>query len=179
MQPGWFFSFLQLLYFVFIDPNNKFVLVLSMPIFIHLHFIYLSTRVKFLSLNKLHFLVSCFSDNTTKQKEDSDTEEIAENPEMSQNALFRAIQPTPSIISFVNENVIILGQLCIYKLVISCSCINRCYLLWQLLGRRREIDFRKAGYNIELPSPLDDTPFSTSSDRAKIEDSVSAHLLNV
>ncbi|KAI3526358.1 hypothetical protein L1887_05608 [Cichorium endivia] len=83
-------------------------------------------------------------DNTTvtEQKEDLDTEE---NTEMSKNAQFRAIQPSPSIISFVNEN---------------------------LLGRRREIEFKKAGYNIELPSPLDNIPFSTSPERERIEESV-------
>ncbi|KAI3753766.1 hypothetical protein L2E82_25828 [Cichorium intybus] len=83
-------------------------------------------------------------DNTTvtEQKEDLDTEE---NTEMSKNAQFRAIQPSPSIISFVNEN---------------------------LLGRRREIEFKKAGYNIELSSPLDNIPFSTSPERERIEESV-------
>ncbi|KAI7753451.1 hypothetical protein M8C21_007446 [Ambrosia artemisiifolia] len=82
-------------------------------------------------------------DNTKEQKKDPDTEE--ENVEMSKNAQFRAIQPSPSIISFVNEN---------------------------LLGRRREIEFKKAGYNIELSSPLDNVPFSTSSERERIEESV-------
>ncbi|KAK1428610.1 hypothetical protein QVD17_17449 [Tagetes erecta] len=81
-------------------------------------------------------------DNTTEQKKDSDTEE---NVEISQNARFRAIQPSPSIISFVNEN---------------------------LLGRRREIEFKRAGYNIELSSPLDNIPFSTSSERERIEESI-------
>ncbi|XP_024975260.1 uncharacterized protein LOC112513273 [Cynara cardunculus var. scolymus] len=81
-------------------------------------------------------------DNTTEQKEDSDNEE---NTELSKNAQFRAIQPSPSIISFVEENI---------------------------LGRRREIEFRKAGYNIELSSPLDNIPFSTSSERERIEESV-------
>lgn len=81
-------------------------------------------------------------DNTTEQKEDSDTEG---NTELSKNAQFRAIQPSPSIISFVEENI---------------------------LGRRREIEFRKAGYNIELSSPLDNIPFSTSLERERIEESV-------
>lgn len=81
-------------------------------------------------------------DNTTEQKEDSDTEE---NTELSKNAQFRAIQPSPSIISFVEENI---------------------------LGRRREIEFKKAGYNIELSSPLDNIPFSTSLERERIEESV-------
>ncbi|KAL8215153.1 hypothetical protein R6Q57_004602 [Mikania cordata] len=81
-------------------------------------------------------------DNITKQKKDPD---IEENAEVSKNAQFRAIQPTPSIISFVNEN---------------------------LLGRRREIEFKRAGYNIELPFPLDNVPFSTSSERERIEESV-------
>ncbi|KAI3768109.1 hypothetical protein L2E82_18541 [Cichorium intybus] len=68
-------------------------------------------------------------DNTTvtEQKEDLDTEE---NTEMSKNAQFRAIQPSPSIVSFVNEN------------------------------------------NIELSSPLDNIPISTSPERERIEESV-------
>lgn len=82
--------------------------------------------------------------NDTEQKEDSDSEDAEENDEMSKNAQFRAIQPSPSLTLFVNEN---------------------------LLGRRRELEFRKAGYNIELPSPLDNVPFSTSSERERIEES--------
>ncbi|CAI9288186.1 unnamed protein product [Lactuca saligna] len=80
---------------------------------------------------------------TTEQKEDP--EDTEENAEMSKNAQFRAIQLTPSIITFVNEN---------------------------LLGRRRELEFKKAGYNIELPSPLDNIPFSTNTERERIEESV-------
>nr|GEW54347.1 GTP binding domain-containing protein [Tanacetum cinerariifolium] len=82
--------------------------------------------------------------NDTEQKEGSDSEDAEENAEMSKNAQFRAIQPSQSLTLFVNEN---------------------------LLGRRRELEFRKAGYNIELPSPLDDVPFSTSSERGRIEES--------
>ncbi|CAH1418033.1 unnamed protein product [Lactuca virosa] len=82
-------------------------------------------------------------DNTTEQKEDP--EDTEENAEMSKNAQFRAIQLSPSIITFVNEN---------------------------LLGRRRELEFKKAGYNIELPSPLDNIPFSTNTERERIEESV-------
>lgn len=62
--------------------------------------------------------------------------------EISNNAKFRAICPSPSILSFVEDN---------------------------LLGRRREIDFRRAGYNTELSAPLDNIPFSTSSERERIE----------
>ncbi|KAI3829947.1 hypothetical protein L1987_04079 [Smallanthus sonchifolius] len=42
---------------------------------------------------------------------------------------------------------------------------------YHLLGRRREIEFKRAGYNIELSSPLDNIPFSTSSERERIEES--------
>ncbi|KZV25778.1 hypothetical protein F511_04839 [Dorcoceras hygrometricum] len=62
--------------------------------------------------------------------------------EMSNNAKFRAICPSSSILSFVEDN---------------------------LLGRRREIEFRRAGYNTELSAPLDNIPFSTSSERERIE----------
>ncbi|KAK1392564.1 EngB-type G domain-containing protein [Heracleum sosnowskyi] len=65
--------------------------------------------------------------------------------EISKNAQFRAIQPSPSILSFVEEN---------------------------LLGRRREIEIRRAGYNTELTVPLDNLPSSTDSERARIEETV-------
>ncbi|OVA12652.1 GTP binding domain [Macleaya cordata] len=67
------------------------------------------------------------------------------NIEISKNAQFRAIQPSPSILSFVEDN---------------------------LLGRRRLIDFRRAGYNINFNAPLDNVPFSTSTERERIEEPV-------
>ncbi|KAL8125831.1 uncharacterized protein LOC141720590 [Apium graveolens] len=65
--------------------------------------------------------------------------------EISKNAQFRAIQPSPSILSFVEEN---------------------------LLGRRREIEIRRAGYNTEIQVPLDNIPSSTDSERARIDEAV-------
>ncbi|XP_010469274.1 PREDICTED: uncharacterized protein LOC104749365 [Camelina sativa] len=65
--------------------------------------------------------------------------------EMSKNAQFRAIQPSHSILSYVEEN---------------------------LLGRRRLIELNRAGYNTELPAPLDNIPQSTSTERERIEESV-------
>ncbi|KAL6504941.1 hypothetical protein OROHE_023323 [Orobanche hederae] len=62
--------------------------------------------------------------------------------EMSKNAQFRAIRPSCSILSFVEDN---------------------------LLGRRRDIDFRRAGYNTQLSAPLDNIPFFTGSERERIE----------
>ncbi|EOA40445.1 hypothetical protein CARUB_v10009170mg [Capsella rubella] len=65
--------------------------------------------------------------------------------EMSKNAQFRAIQPSHSILSYVEEN---------------------------LLGRRRLIELKRAGYNTELPAPLDNIPQSTSTERERIEETV-------
>lgn len=42
----------------------------------------------------------------------------------------------------------------------------------QLLGRRRLIELRRAGYNTELSAPLDNIPFSTSTERERIEENV-------
>ena len=56
-------------------------------------------------------MVSCFWVNDTEQKEDSDSEDAEENNEMSKNAQFRAIQPSPSLTLFVNENVSGLGYI--------------------------------------------------------------------
>ncbi|XP_075519712.1 uncharacterized protein LOC142553385 [Primulina tabacum] len=62
--------------------------------------------------------------------------------EMSNIAMFRAVCPSSSILSFVEDN---------------------------LLGHRREIEFRRAEYNTKLSAPLDNIPFSTSSERERIE----------
>ncbi|KAJ6976047.1 hypothetical protein NC653_031774 [Populus alba x Populus x berolinensis] len=62
---------------------------------------------------------------------------------MSKNAKFHAIQPTPSILSYVEDN---------------------------FLGRRRLIELERAGYNTDLSAPLDNIPFSTISERARIEE---------
>ncbi|CBI15835.3 unnamed protein product, partial [Vitis vinifera] len=72
-------------------------------------------------------------------------EDLEKNITMSKNAQFRAIQPSPSILAFVEDN---------------------------LLGRRRLIELRRSGYNTELSAPLDNIPFSTSSERERIEESI-------
>ncbi|CAN1155783.1 Probable GTP-binding protein EngB [Linum perenne] len=64
---------------------------------------------------------------------------------MSKNAEFRAIKPSPSILSFVEDN---------------------------MLGRRRLIELKRAGYNIELPAPLDNIPLSKSTERERIEENI-------
>ncbi|XP_057530887.1 uncharacterized protein LOC130809222 [Amaranthus tricolor] len=80
-----------------------------------------------------------------KQKEKDKEKEEPERVNLSKNAQFRAIKPSPSILAFVEDN---------------------------LLGRRRDIELRRAGYNTELSAPLDNIPFSTSSERDRIEESV-------
>ncbi|BBH04564.1 P-loop containing nucleoside triphosphate hydrolases superfamily protein [Prunus dulcis] len=72
-----------------------------------------------------------FDDTIEKEKDE-------EKAEISKNAQFRAIQPSPSILKYVEDN---------------------------LLGRRRMIELRRAGYNTELSAPLDNIPSSTSSER--------------
>ena len=47
------------------------------------------------------FLCTLFSGSIKEKKED-----LEEKPEMSKNAQFRAIKPSPSILSFVEDNVI-------------------------------------------------------------------------
>ncbi|KAI4985952.1 hypothetical protein ZWY2020_018582 [Hordeum vulgare] len=74
-----------------------------------------------------------------------------EETEMSINAKFRDIQPSSSILSYVEDN---------------------------LLGRRRLIDIKNAGYNTKLSAPLDNVPFSTRIERDRIEDSVFRNKLD-
>lgn len=78
---------------------------------------------------------------STKEKEKDEVEKA----EISKNAQFRAIQPSPSILKYVEDN---------------------------LLGRRRMIELRRAGYNTELSAPLDNIPSSTSSERESIEENI-------
>ncbi|KAJ6349137.1 hypothetical protein OIU77_006676 [Salix suchowensis] len=40
------------------------------------------------------------------------------------------------------------------------------------LGRRRLIELKRAGYNTDLSAPLDNIPFSTSSERERIEENI-------
>ncbi|XP_021279133.1 uncharacterized protein LOC110412827 [Herrania umbratica] len=80
-------------------------------------------------------------DESTKEKK----KDLEENAAMSRNAQFRAIQPSPSILSFVEDN---------------------------LLGRRRPIEIQRAGYNTELSAPLDNIPFSTNPERERIEENI-------
>ncbi|CAN6322172.1 unnamed protein product [Urochloa humidicola] len=68
-----------------------------------------------------------------------------EEAEMSINAKFRSIQPNPSILSYVEDN---------------------------LLGRRRLNEIKNAGYNVKISAPLDNVPFSTRTERERIEESV-------
>ncbi|KAJ0975510.1 hypothetical protein J5N97_017475 [Dioscorea zingiberensis] len=84
--------------------------------------------------NKRHY-------DGTSNKEKPEVKEV----EPSKNAQFRAIQPSPSILTFVEDN---------------------------LLGRRRLNELRYAGYNVKLPAPLDNIPFSTSTERERLEENV-------
>ncbi|TVU44430.1 hypothetical protein EJB05_03871 [Eragrostis curvula] len=68
-----------------------------------------------------------------------------EETDMSINAKFRAIQPSPSILSYVEDN---------------------------LLGRRRLNEIKNAGYNVKISAPLDNVPFSTYTEHERIEESV-------
>lgn len=77
--------------------------------------------------------------------------DIEKEIEISKNAQFRAIQPSTSILSFVEDN---------------------------LLGRRRLIELQKAGYNIKLSAPLDNIPFSTSTERERIEENIFRNKLD-
>ncbi|KAL5218175.1 hypothetical protein ABZP36_018859 [Zizania latifolia] len=79
--------------------------------------------------------------STVKIPEKSSSEET----EMSINAKFRSVQPSPSVISYVEDN---------------------------LLGRRRLNEIKNAGYNVKLSVPLDNVPFSTYTERERIEESV-------
>ncbi|KAJ6693430.1 hypothetical protein OIU85_004222 [Salix viminalis] len=71
---------------------------------------------------------------------------MEEDAGMSKNAQFRAIQPSTSILSYVEDD---------------------------FRGRRRLIELKRAGYDsTDLSTPLDSIPFPTSSERERIEENV-------
>ncbi|KAJ4828918.1 hypothetical protein Tsubulata_008091 [Turnera subulata] len=84
-------------------------------------------------------------DEVTMAEHTKDKKKEVKDVEMSKNAQFRAIKPSPSILSYVEDN---------------------------LLGRRRLIELKRAGYNIELSAPLDNIPFSSSTERERIEENI-------
>ncbi|GAB2265801.1 hypothetical protein Dimus_000836 [Dionaea muscipula] len=84
-------------------------------------------------------------DSIVHEKTKDEKKKKPEKVELSKNAQFRAIKPSPSILSFVEEN---------------------------LLGRRRSIELQRAGYNIGVCAPLDNIPNSTSLERERIEESI-------
>ncbi|KAJ6696581.1 hypothetical protein OIU85_002977 [Salix viminalis] len=83
----------------------------------------------------------CGKKESTKERK----KELEKDAGMSMSAQFRAIQPSPSILSFVEDNFV---------------------------GRRRLIELKRAGYNTDLSAPLDNIPFSTSSERERIEENI-------
>ncbi|XP_062214179.1 uncharacterized protein LOC133915156 [Phragmites australis] len=89
-------------------------------------------------------------DDSPPKKDVSNAEKVLvkcapEETEMSINAKFRAIHPSSSILSYVEDN---------------------------LLGRRRLNEIKNAGYNVKISAPLDNVPFSTNTERDHIEESV-------
>ena len=51
-------------------------------------------------------------------------------------------------------------------------CETDSYCCLQLLGRRRLNEIKNAGYNVKISAPLDNVPFSASTERGRIEESV-------
>uniref|UniRef100_A0A6N2LZK5 Uncharacterized protein n=1 Tax=Salix viminalis TaxID=40686 RepID=A0A6N2LZK5_SALVM len=89
-------------------------------------------------LTPLNILEIHIHESTTKREK-----EMEEDAGMSKNAQFRAIQPSTSILSYVEDD---------------------------FRGRRRLIELKRAGYNTDLSTPLDSIPFPTSSERERIEE---------
>ena len=51
-------------------------------------------------------------------------------------------------------------------------CETDSYRCLQLPGRRRLNEIKNAGYNVKISAPLDNVPFSASTERGRIEESV-------
>ncbi|GLJ14544.1 hypothetical protein SUGI_0235440 [Cryptomeria japonica] len=84
-------------------------------------------------------------DDSPKLEQVPAKKEKEEEIQVSKNAQFRAIKPSPDIISYISN---------------------------YLVGRRRLKELRNAGYNIDISAPLDNVPHSTSRERERIEENV-------
>lgn len=73
---------------------------------------------------------------TLKEKEN----DVEEKAEISKNAQFRAIQPSPSILSYVEDNVICMtgvlmfGYKCLCSVFSLFNSCNMIYLLFAVVG---------------------------------------------
>lgn len=101
-------------------------------------------RKKYMKLDPNDITNKRLDDDTPKREEVSKQREKQET-QISKNAQFRAIQPSPDILSYVSNN---------------------------LIGRRRSKELMDAGYNIKLSASLDNIPFSESTEREPIEENV-------
>jgi hypothetical protein len=50
--------------------------------------------------------------------------------------------------------------------------VTRSYCSFQLLGRRRLNEIKNAGYDVKISARLDNVPFSTGTERERIEENV-------
>lgn len=62
---------------------------------------YIPINFNYVAMHSLELIYTCFPDIKKEGKTDLD-----EKVEMSKNAQFRAIQPSPSILAYVEDNVI-------------------------------------------------------------------------
>lgn len=101
-------------------------------------------RKKYMKLDPNDITNKRLDDDTPKREQVSKQREKQET-QISKNAQFRAIRPSPDILSYVSNN---------------------------LIGRRRSKELMDAGYNIKLSASLDNIPFSESTEREPIEENV-------
>lgn len=101
-------------------------------------------RKKYMKLDPNDITNKRLDDDTPKREQVSKQREEQET-QISKNAQFRAIRPSPDILSYVSNN---------------------------LIGRRRSKELMDSGYNIKLSASLDNIPFSESTEREPIEENV-------
>lgn len=99
---------------------------------------------KYMKLDPNDITNKRLDDDTLKREQVSKKREKQET-QTSKNAQFRAILPSPDILSYISNN---------------------------LIGRRRSKELMDAGYNIKLSASLDNIPFSESTEREPIEENV-------
>lgn len=102
------------------------------------------TRKKYMKLDPNDITNKRLDDGSPKREQVSEKGEKQET-QISKNAQFRAIRPSPDILSYVSNN---------------------------LIGRRRSKELMDAGYNTDLSASLDNIPFSESTEREPIEENV-------
>lgn len=87
-----------------------FISLVILAVSCHVMLVDVHLQVELIKLFLSELILSLSDNNKEKQEESANDKTV----ELSKNAQFRAIRPSPSILSFVEDNVITLSRICMF-----------------------------------------------------------------